>query len=266
MADRVIRPCIVDGCEKQTGMRGTARGWCSTHYRRWQAHGDVNWTPKTGRSRCTIEGCDEVLVGRGWCSKHWTRWKRYGNPTYRLPGEVRDGKRICPGCRVDKAISEYSAPTGRCKPCVAEKKRRHYPYTPVERVDASCDCCGAPFLADRRRWRYCSVECFEANRNKANWKHLVARRSRLREAHVETFDRVEIFERDCWVCRICGHPVDREANFPEPRSASLDHIVPVSRGGKHERANAQTACLYCNVRKGTSLEVEQWRTEPSASA
>lgn len=252
------RPCSVDGCDGRAGLPGTARGWCHAHYQRWRNHGDVSWTPKTGRSSCTVGGCDQYVVGRGLCSKHWTRWKRHGDPTYRIPGEVVNGKRICPGCQADKPLTAFSPnSTGRCKQCLAEQRRRwrRENYIPVARVEAVCDCCGGSFMADGRRWRYCSTECFEAYRNRANWKHLVARRARLREAHVETFDRVEIFERDCWTCQICWQPVDREAVFPDPRSVSLDHVVPISRGGKHERANAQTACLACNVRKGARLEV-----------
>ena len=34
--------CSIDGCEGVTGVPGTARGWCSKHYNRWQRHGDPN--------------------------------------------------------------------------------------------------------------------------------------------------------------------------------------------------------------------------------
>jgi len=36
-------------------------------------------------------------------------------------------------------------------------------------------------------------------------------------------------------------------------AASLDHRIPISRGGEHSRANAQTSHLGCNVRKGARL-------------
>ena len=107
-------------------------------------------------------------------------------------------------------------------------------------------------MGNAKQRRYCSPECGSANKNRANWPHLNARRARLRDAFVETFDRLEIFERDGWVCGICGLPVDRELAWPDPMSASLDHIVPVSRGGKHARANAQCSHLVCNVKKGAS--------------
>lgn len=35
-----------------------------------------------------------------------------------------------------------------------------------------------------------------------------------------------------------------------PMSASVDHIVPLSRGGEHSMANVQCAHLSCNSSKG----------------
>ena len=60
----------------------------------------------------------------------------------------------------------------------------------------------------------------------------------------------EIFERDGWVCQLCDAPVDRSLNYPDTGSASLDHILPLSRGGHHVHANVQLAHLFCNLSKG----------------
>lgn len=254
------KPCAVQGCDRLAGVPGSARGWCGMHYKRWRNHGDVNWQPKIGRSLCSVDECGKPVNGRDWCSQHYTRWKRYGDPTYRMPGEVVEGKRICPRCKVDKPISEYSKSTGRCYSCDAERMRRGRAAGRVRnrktpRWKAICDRCGVSFMADRRRWRYCSPECFEAYKHRANWKHVVARRAKLKGVLVEVFDRVEIFERDRWKCQICKEPVDRKAEAPDPRAPSLDHILPISRGGKHERSNVRTSHLGCNVRKGAFAEV-----------
>lgn len=42
----------------------------------------------------------------------------------------------------------------------------------------------------------------------------------------------------------------RYAKYPESLSASLDHRVPLAKGGKHSMANCQLAHLDCNVLKG----------------
>ena len=60
------------------------------------------------------------------------------------------------------------------------------------------------------------------------------------------------------VCAICGQPVDRHFKFPHPMSASVDHIIPVSKGG-HPSAisNLQLTHLICNQIKGTKLVIEE---------
>jgi hypothetical protein len=66
---------------------------------------------------------------------------------------------------------------------------------------------------------------------------------------VESFKDREIFERDNWVCGLCGEPVDPDLRHPDPQSASLDHRKPIVKGGGHTRANVQLAHLRCNFRK-----------------
>ena len=49
------------------------------------------------------------------------------------------------------------------------------------------------------------------------------------------------------VCAICGRPVDFDRKFPDPWSATLDHIVPISKGGDPaDINNLQLAHLQCN--------------------
>lgn len=90
-------------------------------------------------------------------------------------------------------------------------------------------------------------EAMAARRAKAR-AHRNARRAAI--ARGERFKPAEVFERDRWRCGLCGGRVPRRAVWPDPRSASLDHIVPLSADGEHERANVQCAHLACNLRKG----------------
>ena len=65
----------------------------------------------------------------------------------------------------------------------------------------------------------------------------------------EKVDRLAVFERDDWVCGICGDRVDPMIAYPSPWSPSLDHVVPSSRGGEHVESNCQCSHLVCNVSK-----------------
>ena len=58
------------------------------------------------------------------------------------------------------------------------------------------------------------------------------------------FSRHNIYTRDGSRCQYCGK------RFPTSE-LSLDHVVPLSRGGLTTWENVVCACLGCNVRKGS---------------
>jgi hypothetical protein len=254
----VPKDCAVDGCDRRANVPGSARGWCGPHYQRWQRWGDPlgEYAPRIGIAPCAIEGCEDLVKARGWCVRHYTRWERRGDPLPRLQGEVVGGCRICPSCGVDKPLAYYGKARAYCKPCTAARTAAYRLVNPPALVvgqPAECRRCGTVFMANKRRSTYCSRDCFEAHRYKADWKNQANRRARMVEALVESFDRIEIFERDGWVCQICDAPVDPDAPQHSYSVPSIDHIIPIARGGEHSRANVQTACLGCNVRKGVSV-------------
>ena len=56
--------------------------------------------------------------------------------------------------------------------------------------------------------------------------------------------REKVFARDSYTCVSCGATDD----------LTLDHIVPISKGGGNSISNLQTLCRSCNSRKGARLE------------
>lgn len=64
-------------------------------------------------------------------------------------------------------------------------------------------------------------------------------------------------------CGICGHPVDFDLKTPDPLSAVIDHIFPVSKGG-HPSAmeNLQLAHWQCNRQKSDKLYTNQSQETP----
>lgn len=71
----------------------------------------------------------------------------------------------------------------------------------------------------------------------------------------ESINAAEVYASDGFVCQLCGGLVDVTRFHPDPLSPSLDHVVPMSKGGPHLRSNVQTAHLGCNISKGNRVEV-----------
>lgn len=53
------------------------------------------------------------------------------------------------------------------------------------------------------------------------------------------------------ICGYCGRPTP-------PKALTMDHIVPIARGGRTTRGNVVPACKSCNTRKKQLLPME-WK-------
>lgn len=101
-------------------------------------------------------------------------------------------------------------------------------------------------LSDARRFRA------ENPGRMSHYAH--KRRALVTAATIEEVDSWEVFSRDNWICGICGESVSPEIKFPEDMSPSLDHVIPISKGGEHSYSNTRLAHLVCNRRKGARLD------------
>lgn len=69
-----------------------------------------------------------------------------------------------------------------------------------------------------------------------------------------TLDKV--MQRDGGICQICGKPVDKNDRQPGRVGnmyPTIDHIVPISRGGAHTWDNVQLSHMICNSIKGVEV-------------
>lgn len=74
-------------------------------------------------------------------------------------------------------------------------------------------------------------------------------RARQAEAIVEKFDILEVFERDNYICYLCGKLTDPNLQPWDELRTVLEHKIPLSRGGSHSLDNCATACARDNSRK-----------------
>lgn len=60
--------------------------------------------------------------------------------------------------------------------------------------------------------------------------------------------RYDVMHRDQFRCQLCG------ATAEDGVKLHVDHILPVSKGGKTELSNLRTLCERCNMGKGSKIE------------
>ena len=106
-----------------------------------------------------------------------------------------------------------------------------YPYTVVEEVARYS--CSYEYLKDRfNQLEEIDFEAVLSEYHSKKQRSLMTRE--LRE---------QIAFRDNFTCQICGK------YMPDGVGLHIDHIIPVSRGGKSVPSNLQVLCSKCNGRK-----------------
>lgn len=123
-----------------------------------------------------------------------------------------------------------------------------------------CDECGERFKANSMGAKYCSSGCM--NKHNDRVKKL---RKRMRAYANGTVDKGiglgKLIKKDKGVCHICGEKVDARdyvthdsgAFVAGPKYPSIDHVIPISKGGTHTWDNVRLAHFQCNSEKSDNL-------------
>ena len=190
--------------------------------------------------------------------------------------------KTCSRCGEDMPVSDYhkmkKAADGLhcwCKSCVKTYMRDRSASKPMKVYFRTCPVCGVLYTTNSSQRAYCSAQCrkvvnqhqsmlakrgrdrtrdkeyqkqwVQANRDKVRAQGH-RRRARSKAAsvfHITDKDIARIYSQPCWKC---GAKADQ----------TLDHRIPLARGGTHGVGNFLTLCFSCNSSKGARLLVE-WR-------
>jgi hypothetical protein len=109
---------------------------------------------------------------------------------------------------------------------------------------------------DPGRWAGMSEEARHRKRQRARARH------RNRQVTGDGVTDEQILERDKWTCRIdqClyrSRRINPKYKYPDKRSASIDHILPLSLGGDDTQYNKRACHFGCNMARGTGRPGEQ---------
>lgn len=110
---------------------------------------------------------------------------------------------------------------------------------------------------------YCSAECRDANlKEHAKMSHKGRQDSHRHRAvkfgcvYDSSVTLAKLIKRDGLRCALCGKMCDPNdhswSEYSGPMYPSIDHIVPMSKGGGHVWDNVQVAHIICNSEKGAT--------------
>lgn len=153
---------------------------------------------------------------------------------------------------------------------VAQQKQERQEELDKEKQEAylarlttkKCEWCGKEFTTDIPTKLTCSDECKRKRNNRRNWER---QSNRLNDENVIDRDIsiVRLYKRDKGVCYICGGKCDfkdhtqTNGHFTAgPTYPSIDHLIPIARGGMHAWDNVKLAHHLCNGMKSDILPSE----------
>ena len=70
----------------------------------------------------------------------------------------------------------------------------------------------------------------------------------LKRKRSPRFSKTNVFIRDMYACQYCSTPLTRT-------SLTLDHVVPLSKGGRTSWENIVSSCARCNSSKGDRTDI-----------
>lgn len=232
------RTCEVCGRPfAESGKSGPAPKCCSGECERARMRARFRATRRSARHTCK------------WCGKEWVGFKR----------------RFCtPECRA----MAYARAHGAVPPAEAYERKKKRTLTEKGRA---CERCGTVFLFHRGgsgsggAGRFCSRSCYHEAQRDGTLGTVAAegsggnakRRAELAGVEYEHIDRIKVFKRDKWRCQICGCKTPKKYKAGALNAPTLDHVVPIIKGGPHIYANVRCACRSCNSRKHDHTETGQ---------
>lgn len=160
----------------------------------------------------------------------------------------------------------------QCKRCIsrqtekrlAEKTAKSFERKQIKGKQiefAVCRQCGALFPLSGGRKIFCSDECM---RKYGNSQGSYKRDKRIKERTKDKDITLEkLYERDGGRCYLCGCKCDwddceREggAFIAGDKYPSIEHVVPLSKGGEHSWENVKLACRRCNYLKSDTAPLK----------
>jgi len=265
--------CKVEDCRGK--IRG--KGYCGKHYTRLRNHGDVSVVKTISKypedSVCKVEGCKNKVLANFMCSKHYQMWKEHGDPKggryeYKIRKAIThsDGTRTCSECEKRLPIANFhkdkNASDGyrsKCKNCRLKMVKKWYLKDVITRRKVASD----RRKKDPEKARKDDLERYGRDREKRialATEHSHLRKARKKKTKTERgISKLALKKKFGTKCYYCGKEMDfsvGKGRIFNRDMATIEHLIPLARGGEHTFVNTVLACRYCNISKNSKSEEE----------
>jgi 5-methylcytosine-specific restriction endonuclease McrA len=264
---KTLGKCSLSDCNNKVH----AKGMCSKHYAK---------ASEEFKGICQVDGCEKKVLAKGMCNAHYTMFRLHGDPlagAYRIPFKKAidhgDGTRTCTRCMEKLPISSFHkdkhASDGlraMCKKCRINNVKDWYQDNIAERREKA---------NTRRRdnvetERIKDNERYKRDREKRialATEHSHRRKARKLNTVVEKgISVLSLKKRYGTKCHYCQKEMDFSKGVGRKFNsdmATIEHLIPLARGGEHTFANTVLACRFCNISRGAKSQedFEEYRKE-----
>lgn len=208
---------------------------------------------------CLAEGCQRDTVGRGMCKTHYARFMRNGTLDYQQEPFGRENDtatekqcarclEVLPRTEFHKQKRSKDGLRGWCKPCTRASNTSSYESNKDRARAWQIEYLSRPEVREARTEM---LRAYYAKNRDVYAKRAHVRRALIADALVDEGVTIQALrERHGDSCVFCGRGLLFEGGRDyDPRRASMEHMVPLSRGGEHSWANIRLSCWECNLSK-----------------
>lgn len=162
--------------------------------------------------------------------------------------------KVCSSCNVKKSFDSFhkrktslDGYRDQCRDCVNKQRRirdrrPEYKKKKRERDKEYSKYNSARLSKARKKWR---------ERNPERWAELKRRADHVRRARLAGGEVYVVTDKD--MRRLKSSPCQK---CSATENITIDHIIPIARGGRHSIGNLQPLCGRCNSQKNTKLWME----------
>lgn len=141
----------------------------------------------------------------------------------------------------------WSRAKSGCECASCYQAQRNYERSGVDLSRLRCSKCGVQFGASSKRSR-CDECKRKANREASRRRKLIRERKIASSCVDKAVTRESVWKRQGGRCAMCNRKTTMDIDST-PRQATVDHIVPISKGGTHTQENTQLLCRDCNCKR-----------------